>query len=68
MSGRRPEKRERGEGGVEECVCVCVEGVFSQQAPSDRGRVTQTSLTSVCLCVCVDIQGSMWGWLMRGRE
>lgn len=30
--------------------------LFSQQATGDRDRVTQTSLTSECLCVCADIQ------------
>lgn len=49
MSGWRPEKREGGNEGEEGVV-------FSQQAPSDKSGVSQTSLTSVCLCVCVDIQ------------
>lgn len=41
--------------------------LFSQQAPSDRARVTQTLLTSACLCVCVDIQESAWGWMTSER-
>lgn len=69
MSGWRPEEG-GGEGGEErregEGRCC----FHSRHPYSDRSRVTQTSLTSVCLCVCVgyqDILESAWGWMMRGE-